>query len=39
MFGDFCKKKASFLKAFVENRVLPFVPVPFRRKQEPVLRT
>ena len=34
IFGDFW----SFLEVVVENRCLPFAPVDFRRKPEPVPR-
>ena len=36
IFGDVCKNKTSYLQVFVENCVLPFAPVGFRRKPEPV---
>ena len=38
-FGDVCKNKPIFLEVFVENRILTFAPVDFRRKPEPVPRT
>ena len=37
-WGNFCNK-TSFLYLLVENRFLPFAPVDFRRKPEPVPRT
>ena len=37
--GDSCKNKTKFLLVAAENRVLPFAPVEFRRKPEPVPRT
>ena len=37
--GGSCRNKTSFLCLFVENRFLPFAPVDFRRKAEPVPRT
>ena len=39
IFGDFCQNTTIFLWEFVENRFLPFAPIDFRRKPEPVLRT
>ena len=39
IFEDVCKNKTSFLWVFVEKRFLPFAPVSFRRKPEPVPRT
>ena len=38
IFGDFCKNETIFLYVLVENRLLPFAPVDFRRKPEPVPR-
>ena len=39
LFSDVCKNSTSFLWVFLEINFIPFAPVDFRRKPEPIQRT